>query len=182
MPVSLIQAVGKADKPEQVVRDATALGVQRISFVSTARSVAKSAGPERQGRLLRVAVEAARQSLRGDLPELTTHRSLESLFEERGPSEELRLLCAVSEQAEPLAGVVQRTWGESGGAALPPLLLLIGPEGGFEPDEIEAARRVGFTAVGLGPLVLRTETAAIAALGYLRLLWAASRPAPSREG
>ena len=50
-------------------------------------------------------------------------------------------------------------------------LLLIGPPGGFEEREIEAAERAGFAAASLGPRVLRTETAAVAALTSVQLLW-----------
>jgi 16S rRNA (uracil1498-N3)-methyltransferase len=51
------------------------------------------------------------------------------------------------------------------------LLLLAGPEGGFEPDEVDMARSCGFTPVQLGPRVLRTETAALAALAAVQALW-----------
>ncbi|HXF65347.1 MAG TPA: RsmE family RNA methyltransferase, partial [Burkholderiales bacterium] len=52
-----------------------------------------------------------------------------------------------------------------------PLVLLAGPEGGFTPAEEEAARRAGFVPVRLGPRVLRTETAALAALAAMQALW-----------
>jgi len=51
------------------------------------------------------------------------------------------------------------------------VVLLVGPEGGFEASEIAAAERAGFIPVGLGPRILRTETAPIAALGILQALW-----------
>ena len=52
-----------------------------------------------------------------------------------------------------------------------PVELLIGPEGGFTPEEAQMARAVGFTPILLGPRVLRTETAAIAAIAALQILW-----------
>ena len=72
-------------------------------------------------------------------------------------------------ESAPWRGAARTNAGEgSGGAALDAAEIAIGPEGGFAADELEAFRLAGFSQVGLGPRVLRTETAAIAALVWLQ--------------
>jgi 16S rRNA (uracil1498-N3)-methyltransferase len=164
--LQLLQGIGKADKPDRIVRAATELGATRIDFVHLARSVV-SMGDKVQSRLSRlkaVAIEAARQSGRPDLPALGYFENLEQ---------------ALSDPERALSAVEGRVEGESrllldaSGARLSELLtaesasvtLLIGPEGGFTPEERELALRHNFAACRLAEHVLRTETAAIAALG-----------------
>lgn len=165
MPVHLLQAVGKSDKPEQAIRDATVLGAERVTLVLSARAVARSSSEGRRERFRRVALEAARQSHRGDLPELSGPLEWgEALAAARG---ELRLVCAPGDDSPPLRRLLVEACTR---LARPPSIdLLIGPEGGFSSRELDQARAAGFEAVGLGPLILRTETAATAVLGFLRL-------------
>ncbi len=165
MPVTLLQALGKGDKPEQAISDATVLGAERVLLVETERSVAKLRGDTRSERHHRVAVAAARQSGRGQLPEvvgpLGYGDALESLDATR------RLVCAWHPSARPLLVALEDWDGRA------PLALLIGPEGGLSGPELEAALARGFEAVSLGPWVLRTETAATVALGVVSAVAAA---------
>jgi 16S rRNA (uracil1498-N3)-methyltransferase len=164
LAIHLLQTVGKQDKPEQVLRDATVLGAERVTLLHSERSVAKSGSEARQKRFRRVIVEAARQSGRGDLLALEGPLDFDAaLASARG---ELRVVCAPQVDARSLCSVVEQSWTELGRA--PSIDLLIGPEGGFSPTEIERAQATGFRCVSLGPLVLRTETAATAVLGFLR--------------
>jgi 16S rRNA (uracil1498-N3)-methyltransferase len=162
LEVTLLQAFGKADKIDRVVRDATALGVRRIVVVATERSVVRieeaSRAEAKRRRWRTIAVESARQSGRGDLPELGGPISLDAALA-LAPSG--KKLCLDAAASEPLSGAL------SGWRREQPLALLIGPEGGLAADELALAERHGFSRVRLGPLVLRTETAAIAALGAL---------------
>jgi 16S rRNA (uracil1498-N3)-methyltransferase len=173
-PVTLLQAAGKGDKIDAVVRDATELGATRVVVVETLRSVARpkdKQGP-RVARLRRVADEAARQSGRGDAPEIL------------GPlpwSEALRIdagegalkLCLWERATAPAGPELRRLEPER------PLVVAAGPEGGLELGEIEAARASGFAIVSLGPFILRTETVAAAVLGAALLLSAGEDRTPT---
>jgi 16S rRNA (uracil1498-N3)-methyltransferase len=162
--VTLLQALGKGDKVDQVVRDATALGVGRLVVVHTARSVVRLSqnAPRRHQRWRAIALDAARQSGRGDLPAITgpiPWGEALALAQEEG-----RHLCL---HAASTQGLVAALAGWHGGL---PVSVLIGPEGGFSADELEGVRRAGYEPASLGPLTLRTETAATAVLGALSAL------------
>lgn len=159
--VTLLQAIGKGDKPEQVVRDATVLGAQRVVFVETERSVARASGVDRRIRERRVAVEAARQAERGDLPELIGPRGLAESLADVATAEH-KLVCGWASDGSPLLVALEGWLPEQ------ELVVLIGPEGGLSPGELRAARSAGFRPVSLGAFVLRTETAATVALGLVQ--------------
>jgi 16S rRNA (uracil1498-N3)-methyltransferase len=164
--VTLLQAIGKGDKVDAVVRDATELGATRVIAVKAERSVVRlGQGQERLARWRRIAAEAARQCGRGDAPEilgpLELHAAL-ALAREEGAL----MLCLFEHATEP-AGPRLRALG-----AGTPLVVLIGPEGGLTEEEVFAARASGFAITSLGPLILRTETAATAVLGAALLLGA----------
>jgi 16S rRNA (uracil1498-N3)-methyltransferase len=133
----------KGDRPERVTRTLTELGVDRIVPLRSARSVVRwegERGDRAVDRLRRVAQEAAAQCRRPWLPEVPPMTTLDALAARTGVP-----ICL----AQP------------GGRApsLDPPLLIVGPEGGWDPDELA---RYG-PGVGLGPNVLRAETAALAA-------------------
>lgn len=159
LSVTLLQALGKGDKLEQVIAGATALGVTRIVAVRTERTVVTrdALSEARARRWSKAAVEAARQSGRGDVPAIVGPASFEAALALADPGAVRLCLHPGGERTlhDGLAG-----W--SGSA---PLALLIGPEGGFSPGEIEVAGGAGFVAVRLGPFVLRSELAAVACLG-----------------
>lgn len=156
--VTLIQCAGKGDKVDEVVRAATALGAGRIVIATSERSVARgTATSERSARLNAIALDAARQSGRGDLPLLEGPLLLADALAAAATTPALKL--CLEPTAETALG---RALDERAGRAL---LLLVGPEGGFADAERDLARTAGFTLVRLGALVLRTELAAVAALG-----------------
>ncbi len=159
--VVLVQALAKGEKMELVVQKATELGAARIIPLASERTVvrldAERAG-SRAARFRRVAEEAARQCGRSDVPRIDEPSGWDAVFAllrdeplRRGllldPEEPLRL-------------------GEAARGARR-VLLAVGPEGGFSPDERERARANGLLPAGLGPLVLRTETAGLAALAVV---------------
>jgi 16S rRNA (uracil1498-N3)-methyltransferase len=155
--VTLLQATAKGDRLEQVVRGATALGVERIVLVVAERSVARPADVRRE-RLRAISIEAARQSGRGDVPAIDGPVPLEERLRELADWAGLKL-CLSPQATAPLA---QHLSTSSPGS---PAVILIGPEGGLSDGELGLAREAGFLEAGLGPLTLRTELAAIAALG-----------------
>jgi 16S rRNA (uracil1498-N3)-methyltransferase len=153
-PLHVAVAILKGEKLDWLVQKLTEIGVARISLVRTERTVpiaGEERWPRRVERFRRVVQEAAEQSGRVQLPAIEEPVPFAELLRAEHPGARLIL--------DPLA--------ERGlAAAVPagaPVLLLIGPEGGFSAAEVEAARRAGFTGVRLGRRVLRAETAAIAA-------------------
>jgi 16S rRNA (uracil1498-N3)-methyltransferase len=159
-PIELLQALGKGDKAERCIRDATALGVQSIALIQSERSVVQLDAVRAQGRRTRwqrIAVDAARQCQRGNLPSITGPLPLgQALGLARAG---VRLV--LSPGAPPLL----KRLGESG--AEQAVALLVGPEGGLSAAELGLAGQLGFVAVSLGGTILRTELAGIAALGAL---------------
>jgi len=147
----LCYAVPKGNKKlDQVIRGATEVGVAAIHLTLTERCVAR---PDREAqkkleRLARVAAEAARQSGRATVPDLVAPAPLDEVAA-RAPDESLRLVAAPG--AEAFDGDGDEAW------------LVVGPEGGLSDAELEALSRRGFVPIGLGPTVLRTETAGVVA-------------------
>jgi 16S rRNA (uracil1498-N3)-methyltransferase len=119
-----------------------------------------------------VAVSACEQCGRNRLPVISAAQPLLNYLGESAPDTRLRLV--LEPESAPLAaapltnGTAHRPVGASGLQALD-MEIAIGPEGGFAPDELEAFHVAEFSAVSLGPRILRTETAAIAALVCLQV-------------
>ncbi|HGY09594.1 MAG TPA: 16S rRNA (uracil(1498)-N(3))-methyltransferase [Oceanithermus profundus] len=141
----LYVALLKGDKLADVVRAGSELGVGRFVPLVTERSVPREMGRAKLERLRRIAVEAAKQSGRSRLPEVAPPVPLAAL-------EPVNFgLVAHPGAARVLAGAA---WPEAGEAAL-----ASGPEGGFTKAEVEQLIGLGFLPVGLGPRILRAETA-----------------------
>lgn len=159
--VVLIQAVGKGDKLDLVVQDATELGVTQILPVLSERTVVQP-GPKAAARVerwRRIAIGAARQCGRARAPEVLEITPL--LTATKGVEADLRLVLVpgASRAAGPLL------LGEPGTVAL-----VVGPEGGLSESELEVLEEQGWIAASLGPTTLRTETVAAAVLGALLLV------------
>lgn len=151
-PLILAAALFKFDRFEWMLEKATELGASGILPLVLRRTevhLAKAA-PRRLERWRTIVKEAAQQSRRLDWPVIEPARSLADLL--ASPLSGRRLLLS-----EPPAGA---PFPPSSG----PMVLLTGPEGGFAPDEMQAAIAADFCAVSLGPRVLRSETAILAAL------------------
>lgn len=160
--LTLVQALGKGDKLDAIVRDATELGATRIVPVYAARSVTKPADADtRTRRWRRIAIEAARQSGRGDAPAIEAPMELASALERFAHAEGVFGICLDPASATPLGRVLDRL------ATARDALLLVGPEGGLDDAELAAASLAGLERVSLGPLVLRTETVCAAVLGAI---------------
>jgi 16S rRNA (uracil1498-N3)-methyltransferase len=159
LAVTLVQCIARADRMDVIVQKATELGVARIVPVLSRRSVVRLDAAQAASKALHwraIAAGACEQCGRNRLPVIDGPRQLIDYLGESaatGP----RLLF------EPEFAVPGR--GQAIGSTVE---IAIGPEGGFDAAEIEAFRVSGFEAVKLGPRVLRTETAAIAALAWLQ--------------
>lgn len=155
--VTLYQALAKGDRVEQVVRAGTALGVSVFVLLHSERSIGAAASPRRE-RLRQIAIEAARQSGRGDLPQIEGPLSFAESLRGQAPSSALKF--CLSPRAQQSLSERLEQWSPPS-----PASLLIGPEGGFSAEEDEAAEAAGFVPASLGPLTLRAELAATVALG-----------------
>lgn len=161
LDITLVQCVSKGERMDYTVQKAVELGVSHILPLLSERSVVKL-DAERWDKKLEhwrgIAASACEQSGRTRLPEVAPVQKLDAWLATRDAA--LRLVLAPTESVSL--------------KALPPaasIALLIGPEGGLSDNEIAAARRAGCVGIGLGPRVLRTETAGVAALAALQLLW-----------
>jgi 16S rRNA (uracil1498-N3)-methyltransferase len=160
--LDLLIALVKRARLETIVEKAAELGVQRIRPVITRRTNADHA---RIDRLQAIAAEAAEQTGRLDVPEVSEPAKLDRLLDDWGAGRAL-VFCDEAGDAPPLLQAVSSRGAGSAAAAI-----LIGPEGGFDPSERERLRALPFTVpVSLGPRILRADTAAISAL----TLWQAA--------
>jgi 16S rRNA (uracil1498-N3)-methyltransferase len=171
--LDLIIALVKRARLETIVEKATELGVRRIGLCLTRRT---NADHTNVTRLQAIATEAAEQTGRLDVPEVEAPQPLSRLLQDWSPARRLMFCDEAGDAAD-------EAWGGAAGRAQPALAALrnqadgqswaalIGPEGGFAPEERAALRALPFvTPVTLGPRILRADSAAIAAL----TLWQAS--------
>jgi len=157
--VTLAQALPKASKMDLVVEKATELGVERIIPMLTERTVAKRVKLDRWRRL---AKEAAEQSGRAIIPEISTLTPFEEILKIKSRFD-LALIPWELEKEKTLKQALRDFLTSQS----PNILVAIGPEGGFSQKEIELAKRVGFVSVSLGKRILRTETAGLMVLSAL---------------
>lgn len=158
LAITLLQCVPRGDRMDFIIQKATELGVTHIVPVMSQRSVVRLDAPQAEAKAAHwqaVAVSACEQCGRNLVPDVLAAQPLLSYLGDSAP-QGIRLVL------EP----------DSATTAVPQVEaaveIAIGPEGGFAPDELEALRLSGFMAVSFGPRILRTETAAIAAVAWLQ--------------
>ncbi|MDH5621054.1 MAG: 16S rRNA (uracil(1498)-N(3))-methyltransferase [Gammaproteobacteria bacterium] len=162
--IHLVQGISRGERMDIVVQKATELGVKRITPVLTEFGVVKldpERAEKRREHWQRIAASACEQSGRTRPPLIDTPLSLKAWFGAKPASTDTELILTPL-AATPLASLV---------APKTKVCVLIGPEGGFSETEYGDAEVSGFTAVSLGPRVLRTESAAIATLSVLQSMW-----------
>lgn len=163
--VTLVQALQAGEKMDLTVQKAVELGVARIVPVISRRSVVRLEG-ERAARRVEhwrgVVASACEQSGRNRVPEVAALEGLERWLARVPTPGVLRLM---------LAPGAERSLQMLAPAAGQPIELLIGAEGGLAPEEMQAAAAAGFVGIRLGPRILRTETAGLAALAAMQCLW-----------
>ncbi|MBI2877307.1 MAG: 16S rRNA (uracil(1498)-N(3))-methyltransferase [Candidatus Tectomicrobia bacterium] len=166
--IVLGQGLPKGSKMDLIVQKSAELGVTTLVPLLTQRSILRSLPPDRGRekviRWRRIALEAARQSERAEVPHVSEMLDLPA-FCRTYQGAELKLLLWEDEPDRRLREALRED--------LPPrkpaleVAALVGPEGGFSPEEVEEAGRWGFAPVSLGARVLRTETAPLALLTLL---------------
>lgn len=165
--VHLLAALFKFDRFEWMLEKATELGVSSITPVVTVRSGKglDVAADKRRSRWEKILREAGQQSRRLRPPELGDVLDLDAALHTKAG---LRLWLEEEETAIPIAEAVTEGSGS--------VAILCGPEGGWDSREREAAATAGWRAVSLGPMILRAETAALAALAVVMAERGRSRP------
>ena len=162
--ITVAQALGKGDKFEQVIQHGTEAGASAFVPVRAERSVvdipaAKVA--ERLARWRQIAKGAAEQSGRSRVPMIFEPATLKQCCERSDQENIPAVLLHPAEDSRALRSILA-------GEALPAsLLLAIGPEGGWSAGEVLAARTANIPCAGLGPRILRTETAALIAISQI---------------
>jgi 16S rRNA (uracil1498-N3)-methyltransferase len=161
LSLTLAQGVSRGERMDWVIQKATEIGVTRIIPVLTERSVVKLDAKQSQRKLQHwqgIATAACEQSGRTRMPDITYPVGLHDFLQQDRETPGARLLLSpagalrIGDLTKPDGGMT----------------VLIGPEGGLAEPEQRAALAAGFVAVRLGPRVLRTETAAVAALTLLQ--------------
>lgn len=162
--IILFQGLPKGDKMEWIVQKAVELGVYAIVPFAAKRSVVKldeKKAAKKQARWQLIAKGAAEQSGRGIIPEVSTVRTF---AEALGMAGELDVVLIPYELEEGMKETVRILEEIAPGQSVG---IFIGPEGGFEEEEVERAKAAGAHAVTLGKRILRTETAGLTALSIL---------------
>ena len=162
LQITLVQALASGDKMDWIVQKAVELGVAAVQPVAAERSVLKLAGERADKRVAhwqQVAVAACEQSGRNRVPVVGEILPLAKYLAR--PFDGTRLILAPGAD-----GALARKARPSR-----PLAILIGPEGGWSPAELDLAARAGCAPLALGPRVLRTETAGLAALAAMQTVW-----------
>ncbi len=162
LDLTLVQALPAGEKMDWVVQKAVELGVRRLAPVISARSRVRLAGSRarrREEHWRQVMIAACEQCGRNRLPQLAPLADLTDFLAVAAPATTAKLLLA--------PGGNQSLRDIAPGTAV---MLLVGPEGGFTEGEEAAALAAGFRRLSLGPRVLRTETAGLAALAALAAL------------
>jgi 16S rRNA (uracil1498-N3)-methyltransferase len=163
LAITLVQAISRGERMDWTLQKATELGASAIAPVMAERSVVRLDARQGEAKFRHwqaVVIAACEQAGRSRLPELMPPASLREHFARAGGPESRLVL-------DPGADAELAAMPSPGGS----VQLLVGPEGGFDADELAAARAAGYRAARLGPRVLRTETAGIVAMAILQSRW-----------
>ena len=161
--VSLLQGIARNDRMDFILQKSVELGVNRIQPLWMQRSQSRLKGERLEKRIQHwqgVITSACEQSGRSTLPQLSLPEDYLTWIN-TGTDNDLRLMLQPDARSC-LRNLEKPTGGIS---------ILVGPEGGLAPEEQALARAAGFTGIRLGPRILRTETAALAALAGIQALW-----------
>jgi 16S rRNA (uracil1498-N3)-methyltransferase len=164
--ITLFQGVPKGDKLELIIQKSTELGVAEIVPFVAARSVSRPAAgriQEKLERWRRITQEAARQSMRMTVPQVTFAADLSEVC--RQADHTVKLLLWEEEQSGSLRKLL------AGIQSPQRIAVIVGPEGGLTSEEVTCALKCGFIPVSLGRRIVRTETAGLAILSILQFYW-----------
>ena len=163
--VYIFQGLPKADKMELIIQKAVELGAAEIIPVQMRRCVVKLDGAKKGKKTQRwqaIAESAAKQSRRAVVPLVREPMTMEEAVRFAEQNTDVRLLPYELQEADGSTREVMDGIREGSAVSI-----FIGPEGGFDPAEVELAREAGVVPISLGKRILRTETAALVALSFL---------------
>lgn len=160
-PITLYVSILKSEKMEWIVQKSVELNIESVSFVKTSRSIRPHISESKWQRLQRIAHEATKQSGRAYPLILERHDGGATAIQKNSAKDVSHLICVEHGADQPLKDYRRN------GPSASSYGLWIGPEGGWSVDEIRWALDSGFKMVSLGPLILRSETAAIHAVSTL---------------
>ena len=163
LAISLIQAISSGERMDFTLQKSVEMGVTEIFPVTSARSIVKLSGEraeKRQERWQEIVIAACEQCGRNRIPTVHPLLPLSQRLQQL-PQSDARLLMGLHhpKSLKDIQPAPQR------------ITLMIGPEGGWSPEEETAAFQTGFQSILLGKRVLRTETAALAAIAAMQTLW-----------
>ena len=169
LAITLLLSIVKFDRFEWALEKATELGVNEIIPLNAARSEKGLilAAPKRAERWQRILMESSQQARRLRPPVLRDVESVDEVFTLPVADDSVRIILSERSDARPLREILAGHSRESTSAAT----LAIGPEGGWTDEEFDAAETSGFEEASLGSNILRTETAVMAALASLNLVF-----------
>lgn len=160
--VTLYQGLPKSMKMDIIIQKCTELGIHSIIPVSTNRTIVKIENPKAETKKIerwqRIAYEAAKQSKRGRVPYIGNVKNLQNIWKDLCEND-LNIIAYENESTKGLKSILHNNT-----TIIKKIGIIIGPEGGFEKQEIEMAKANGALSFTLGPRILRTETAGFTAL------------------
>lgn len=163
--ITLFQGMPKADKLEMIIQKTTELGVLKVTPVQMKRCVAKwkddKSASKKLERWNKIAFEAAKQSKRGRIPSVENPISIKQLKAEI-ESYDLVILPYENEDAKGIGEVIGHA------SEIKKIGVIIGPEGGFDEEEVKLLSESGAKSVKLGPRILRTETAGVVTVALVQ--------------
>ena len=162
--LTLCHSLPKGRKLDWVLQKGTELGVSAFVPMITRHTIVQSSEgwDSKMARWQRIVTEAAEQSGRTRLPQVAPPQEFDQVCTPPAANS-LSLMACLDERSQSLRTLVQERQGDD----LGDLRLLVGPEGGFAPEEVDLALQAGNSLISLGPRILRTETAALAAVTAL---------------
>lgn len=156
LSITLAQGIAKGEKMDFIIQKATELGVSKIVPLITERSQVRHTAKAERWRY--IAISASEQSGRGIVPEIAEPASIDTFLE----GQHKGIIFYEEEKGSHLKQILYNFRDSK------EITLLIGPEGGFSKEEVNAVVEKGLTKASLGPRILRTETAAINAISIIQ--------------
>lgn len=164
--VTVAQSLPKSDKMETVIQKCTEIGAASFLPFISERTVVQYDGKKEEKRAARwrkIAKEAAEQAHRSRIPDVGTPVSWRELLTGMSAYDQV-LLCYEQEHGAQLRDAIKPFMGKLTPEQTASIMVIVGPEGGFAEQEVRDAEAAGAVSIGLGRRILRTETAAMAAL------------------
>lgn len=171
LQISLFQGLPKGTKMELIIQKSVELGVVEIAPFSSIRSISqiKDKKDKKIDRWQRIAYEAAKQSKRGIIPVVKGLQTLKDILAQASDYD-LLLLAYEDENKQTLKAALKHFEEKNGSGKPLKIGVIIGPEGGFDSQEVALCREAGGVSVSLGKRILRTETAGMVVLSQL-IFW-----------